>query len=119
MAIPEVPSVPAVPAMPEIPAMPEMPVLDIPAVPSLDGLTLPNDMALPEVKLPDLAGQLPVPDLSALPVPEMPAGLNLPPGLTLPEGFVLPPGTPVPEFSDAAAAQQWMQVLAKTAPPAG
>ena len=114
MATPEVPS------LPEIPAMPEIPPLDMPTMPAVDGLTLPKDIALPEVTLPDLAANMAVPDLSALKVPESPiAGLNLSQGLTLPEGFALPPGTTMPEFSDVASAQQWLDALAKTAPPPG
>lgn len=71
-------------------------------MPSVDGLALPQDLGLPELKLPDVG-----------------ASLGLPPGLTLPEGFTLPEGVAMPTFSDAAAAQQWLDVLVKTgAPPA-
>ena len=49
-----------------------------------------------------------MPDLSTLKLPE---------GVTLPQGLALPEGVAIPEFSDAAAAQQWLDTLAKGVPP--
>lgn len=94
-------------------------------MPTAESLGLPTE--LPQVpdlaaqlQVPDLAGQLQVPDLSGLAPPAMPdlSALKLPEGVTLPQGLALPEGVTVPEFSDAAAAQQWLDALAKGVPPA-